>query len=412
MTKFSRIIDSLLPGLFLVGFTVGTGSVTAMVKAGADHGTSLLWALLLSCVVSYFLFDSFGRLTIHSGCSALFAIRKQIHPTLAMFLLMALSLNVSASVMGVMGILASVLSEWSSSWGGSVLTAVGWAILLSAVIFIVLISGSVKTIEKLLAALAGTMGICFVANALTMLPPLQEILQGLVPRIPEVAVPGSSKSGFLVAASMVGTTVAPIVLVMRSILVREQKWATDQLATQKRDAAVSSTLVFFISAAIMISASGSLHQQGVAFEHVKEMIPLLEPIAGSLAVLIFVLGVTAAGVSSQFPNVAAVPWMRHDYRGEAAQIDGSTDRWIVLGMCVIGLVVPVFKTPPVWIMLASQAVGSVILPTLVLCLAYLLNNKQLMGEHTNRPIDNCVLAIVVIFSLAMASIGIVGLINS
>ncbi len=411
MTKLSRIIDSLLPGLFLVGFTVGTGSVTAMVKAGADHGTSLLWALLLSCLVSYILFDSFGRLTIHSGCSALFAIRKKIHPALAMFLLISLSLNVSASVMGVMGILASILTEWSTSWGVGMMSALVWASIVSVIIFLVLITGSVKSIEKILAALAGVMGICFIANAVTMLPSPEEVIQGLVPNIPEVSATNSSRSGFLVVASMVGTTVAPIVLILRSILVREQEWTTEQLATQKRDAAVSATLVFVISAAIMISAAGSLHRHGVEFQHVREMVPLLQPIAGSLAVTIFVLGVSAAGISSQFPNVASVPWMRHDYRGDSAQIRSNTDRMIVLGMCALGLVVPIFHTKPVWVMLASQAVGSIILPTTVLCLAYLLNNKQLMGEHVNRPYENLLLALVAVFSLAMAGVGIIGFIS-
>ncbi len=33
------------------------------------------------------------------------------------------------------------------------------------------------------------------------------------------------------------------------------------------------------------------------------MIELLEPIAGSMAVAIFAIGIIAAGVSSQFPNV-------------------------------------------------------------------------------------------------------------
>ena len=111
-----KLLESLLPGLFLVGFTIGTGSVTAMVKAGADHGTTLLWALLLSCVVSYILFDSFGRLTIFSGQTALHAIRSHIHPGIALFLLVALAINVSASIMGVMGILSGVLSEWSLTW--------------------------------------------------------------------------------------------------------------------------------------------------------------------------------------------------------------------------------------------------------------------------------------------------------
>jgi len=381
--KPKRLLESLLPGLFLVGFTIGTGSVTAMVKAGADHGTSLTWALVLSCLVSYILFDSFGRLTIFSGQTALHAIRSYIHPIVALFILFALAINVSASIMGVMGILTGVLSEWSLTWDRYSIAPLYWGIVLSIIIFCVLLKGSVRSLEILLATLAAVMGICFLANAATMLPPIKEILQGLVPRIPQGNALSGGQSGYLVAASMVGTTVAPIVLMMRSILVHEQQWSPEELKTQKRDAAVSSIAVFVIGAAIMISAAGTLHGSGVGLESVREMIPLLKPIAGSFAVVIFVFGVAAAGLSSQFPNVVSVPWLIHDFRGESAKISGYSDKVIILAMCLIGLVVPILQTPPVWVMLASQALGAIILPTTIVCLAYLLNKREVMGSHVN-----------------------------
>lgn len=411
MIKPVTLLESLLPGLFLVGFTIGTGSVTAMVKAGADHGTSLIWALLLSCIVSYILFDSFGRLTIFSGQTALHAIRSHIHPCIALFLLVALAINVGASVMGVMGILTGVLSEWSLSWDSFSVAPIVWGFALSVVIIVVLFVGTVKSLEVLLAALAGIMGVCFIANAATMLPPINDILNGLVPHIPQGTTQSAPSSGYLVAASMVGTTVAPIVLMMRSILVHEQGWSPQELKTQKRDAAVSSITAFVISTAIMISAAGTLHRSGIGLENVREMIPLLEPIAGSLAVLIFVLGVAAAGLSSQFPNVVAVPWLIHDFRGERAKVKGNSDRIIILAMCLIGLVVPVFHARPVWVMLASQALGAIILPTTVVCLFYLLNKRDVMGDQVNKAQENVVLTLVALFSFVMAGIGIHGLFN-
>jgi len=407
--KLSRLLESLLPGLFLVGLTVGTGSVTSMVKAGADHGTMLLWALLFSCVVSYILFDSFGRLTIYSGKTALNAIRTHIHPGVALSLLIALTINVSASIIGVMGILAGVLSEWSLSWDSFHVTPLIWALLLSAVIFVVLLNGTVKALQVLLATLAGVMGICFIVNAATMLPPIDEILGGLVPHIPQGTSSSGVRSGYLVAASMVGTTVAPIVLMMRSILVHEQGWTPNDHGIQKRDAMISNVAVFIISASIMVSAAGSLHQNGTGLENVREMIPLLEPIAGGLAILIFVFGVTAAGLSSQFPNVISVPWLLHDYRGEPARIVGHSDKLIILGLCLVGLFVPIFHTRPVWIMLASQVLGAIVLPTTIVCLVYLLNKKEVMGEQTNGVAENIVLAFVVVFSFAMAGVGVFGL---
>ena len=60
-TKFSKLAASLMPGIFLIGYNIGTGSLTAMSKAGANFGTDLLWAVLLSCLITWFLINFFSR---------------------------------------------------------------------------------------------------------------------------------------------------------------------------------------------------------------------------------------------------------------------------------------------------------------------------------------------------------------
>jgi manganese transport protein len=63
MDKITTFFKLLLPGIFLFGFTVGTGSVTSMAKAGADYGMSLLWTIFISCAITFFLISLFGKFT-------------------------------------------------------------------------------------------------------------------------------------------------------------------------------------------------------------------------------------------------------------------------------------------------------------------------------------------------------------
>ncbi len=51
--KFAKVLALFLPGIFLLGFNIGTGSVTAMAKAGADYGMSLLWTIVASCLATF-----------------------------------------------------------------------------------------------------------------------------------------------------------------------------------------------------------------------------------------------------------------------------------------------------------------------------------------------------------------------
>ncbi len=53
LKKLLIALSAVGPGLFLIGYNIGTGSITTMGMAGAQYGMTLLWALILS-VYLYF----------------------------------------------------------------------------------------------------------------------------------------------------------------------------------------------------------------------------------------------------------------------------------------------------------------------------------------------------------------------
>jgi len=57
----SRFLSGIGPGIFAIGYTIGTGSVTAMIVSGSEHGMQLLWVLFLSCLFSWVLMEAYGR---------------------------------------------------------------------------------------------------------------------------------------------------------------------------------------------------------------------------------------------------------------------------------------------------------------------------------------------------------------
>ena len=48
MNNIRSILSVIGPGVFAIGYTIGTGSITSIAKAGADYGFGLLWVLALS----------------------------------------------------------------------------------------------------------------------------------------------------------------------------------------------------------------------------------------------------------------------------------------------------------------------------------------------------------------------------
>ena len=65
------------PGLFLIGYNIGTGSVTTMAKSGAEDGMTLFWALVLSALFTYILMVAYGRVTLVTGHTALHNIKSE-----------------------------------------------------------------------------------------------------------------------------------------------------------------------------------------------------------------------------------------------------------------------------------------------------------------------------------------------
>jgi Mn2+/Fe2+ NRAMP family transporter len=402
--RFARF----LPGIFLIGFNIGTGSVTAMAKAGANYGMSLLWALALSALVTGFLIHLFGRFAIVTGLTALQAFRFHLHPAVGWFFIVALTCNVAGSVMGVMGIVAEVTHVWSLSWIDGGIPALAFAALFTALVYGLFLGGTTRLFQNALSIMVALMGICFLANLLFVRPSLGLVFAGLVPRIP-VEEAGGAGPAFLVVASMVGTTVFSGLFIIRATLVREAGWTLRDLGAQRSDAVVSAVLMFVLSGAVMAAAAGVFHDRDLSLENVSQLVTLLEPIAGPLAVSIFAAGIIAAGVSSQFPNVLMLPWLLCDYFGWSRDMRRWDFRIMVLIIASLGLVVPLFGARPILVMIASQAFGALIFPATVLCIALLASRRSLMWEHTIGAAEKTALGLIFGFSLYMSYLGLRGL---
>jgi manganese transport protein len=410
-SRFSKTLALFLPGIFLLGFNIGTGSVTAMAKAGADYGMSLLWTIVVSCLATYFMICIYGKYTLVTGETALQAFRKHIHPGMGIFFIVALTAAVSGSVMGVMGIIAEICSEWSKTMIEGGIAPIYFAVFFITLVYFIFWNGRTRFFERALAVIVAIMAACFLLNFFIMMPPPIDILKGMIPNLPDV--PADAGNGpFLVIASMVGTTVFSGLFIIRTTLVKEAGWTIADMKQQRNDAIVSSTLMFVISMSIMAAAAGTLYVAGQGLAKASDMITLLEPLAGKLATSIFALGIVAAGVSSQFPNVLMLPWLLCDYNNAERKMTLPRYRIMVFFISLLGLVVPIFHARPVVVMIVSQALSSLLLPMTVGCILYLSNRKDLMKEHANKLTSNIILVAILIFAVINSSSAIKGVFQS
>ncbi|MDW5289258.1 NRAMP family divalent metal transporter [Formosa sp. PL04] len=401
--KIQKGLKDFGPAFFIIGYVVGTGSVTSMVVSGANYGLSLSWALLLSCFFTYFLLISISKLTIVSGDTLMYNFKKAFGKPVTIFIIAALVVSIVSSVIGVMGVVAEVTMEWIS-----VRTSISFLNTPSiAVFFICLLislfwTGKHENFIKAMSIMVGFMALSFIATSIMV---VKETGTNLVDFFPEL--PKGDNAG-LVIAGIVGTTMAGVCLASRSILVQEQNWGIADLKTENRDAMSSMVLTFLISLAIMISATGTLYFQGIQVDDATDMMNALGPWAGDFALTLFTLGIIGAGLSSIFPNLLLFPWLIADYTNTKRDMKKPLFKFLVVLVALSGIIVPFFGGKPVWILIASQALSPFIMPLITLFLIILLNRKDVMKAYKTSMWMNIALGATLIFNIYMLYVAITG----
>jgi len=405
--KIGLFLTSIAPGLFLIGYNIGTGSITTMASSGAAYGMTLIWPLLLSCIFTFFLVMLFGRYTSVTGLTILTSFRKYFGVGIAVFVLISLLVSEWVSCMGVMGVVTQVVQEWSRplTKSGNGFSPVITALIFGTLLYYLFWNGQHKVFEKVLAVFVGIMGLSFVLTMFMVIPDPQEVLEGLVPRIPK------DSDAMLIMAGMVGTTMGAILYVVRSILVQEKGWGSTDLKAERRDAIVSVSMMFILSVAVMAAAAGTLHPAGLKVDNAIDMVKLMEPLAGRFAISIFVGGIVAAGLSSLFPIVLLAPWLFADFNNKPRDMKSTSARLLVLFGVLLGLVVPIFGGRPVMVMIISQAMAAIVSPVVLALMLYIYNKKSIMGNNTLGLTSNISFGLILLFTIAMAAAGLIGIIG-
>ncbi len=405
--KLLIALSAVGPGLFLIGYNIGTGSVTTMAKAGAEYGMTLFWALILSCIFTYILMVAYGQMTLTSTNTALHNIKNKLRggKVLAIYIIITLIIGEILALIGIMGIVAELVQEGIRLFSGERGTIVNtfWIILVFAtMLYFLLWFGRYKMFEKILTVFVILMAICFIAVFFMVRPSFSAIFAGMVPGIPET--PGA----FRLVAAMVGTTASAAVFIMRSTVVKEKGWTIKDLGTEKRDALTSAGMMLLLSAIIMAVSAGTLHIMGLKLDTTIEMIRLFEPLGGQFAAFLLILGITGAGLSTIFPIVLIAPWLISDYTGRPRNIKSPMYRILIMGGLIFAFgSVFLEQTPPI-LMVFSQAFQAAILPAVAIPVFLLLNRQDVMNTHLPSTRMNAGLIAVIIFSLVTTYYAILG----
>ena len=385
------------PGLIVMVADNDAGAVSTYIQAGAQYGTHLLWVILLLLPVTYFIQEMVVRLGIATGKGHAAMIYQRFGKWWGLFSLADLELvNFLTLVTEFAAIDLACANLGIDPWIGVPVAA--------TVLVTIAVTGSYRRWERMTVALC-LLDLVWLYLAWRLHPPLADLAHGLVPGIPQGGLTGDLT--FLVIA-IVGTTVAPWQLFFQQSCIADKMLRFADVKWARLDTFLGACITIAVAGCMLIAGNYSrIH--GFKFDDPARMANNLLPVAGwfvrnALLLLMInaaLLGATAISLSSA--------WAYGEVRGWPHSLELPFQKakgfYGVYGLSVAlaaGIVL-IPKAPLQLIILSVQVLAGVMLPSAIIFLQLLLNDRELLGAHANKPWNNLVnwTIIVVLFGLSM-----------
>ena len=384
------------PGMLVAAAFIGPGTVTTASIAGANFGFVLMWALLLSIIVTFVLQEMSSRLGIVSGLGLSEALRSSMNnhflkAFLMILIVSALGIGNAAFEVGNITGAAIGLSQISN-------LSISSSVLIVGILVLTLLGTRIfKMLEQILTVLVVIMSLLFLLTMITIEIDYSKLLRGLF-------IPTVTASSLLTIMALIGTTVVPYNLFLHADA-SKRKWkdqeVTQALNNSRADTAISIGLGGLITLAIMSTSAVAFFGSSMEISS-ENLARQLEPILGSYSSYIFNFGLFVAGITSAVTAPLAASIAVTEALGW--KNDPSSFRfklvWIII--LLIGLLFAYFGTKPLQAILFAQATNALLLPFLALFLFYVVNNSRLMGSHKNTITINMI-ALIIIMAVVLLS---------
>lgn len=379
---------SIGPALITACMVFGPGSMLVSANVGATHGCELLWLLVLTGVLMGAFMIMAARIGVVGGASPCTLVARHLNRPMAVVIGLTLFLICATFQFGnnlAFAAAAGALFSQPAPWAIVVLN-------LGLVLFLFKARNVYRLLERGMKIMVAVILICFVANLFAARPNVMNILKGLVPHLPAdvslqwpAKIDGEIYDPLLLIASLLGTTCSVGAALFQGNLVREKGWGLLEYRRGTTDAMAGVAVLTCTSAVIMITTATVI--PGQVATHVGMLARSLQPLLGSLAFVMFCLGLLAVSLNPFVINAMLGGTILADGLGLPA---GMGQRWpkrLTVLVLVIGMIVAMLalKTgqKPIKLIIMGQALTVFGNPLMAVTILWLANQRKIMGEHRN-----------------------------
>ena len=399
--KLRALLVILGPGLIVMGGGNDAGGVQVYLQMGQDYGMRLLWCLVLLFPILFFCQEMVVRLGAVSGVGhgrLIYARFGRLWGTFSVGDLFVI--NAVTIVVEFIGV------EQGLSFFGM---SNGWAVFASAVLlFLVMAGGTYRYWERFLIALV-------IANFVTF--PMALLVHGSPGASFEGAVPslpgGLNATLLLVIVAVVGTTVEPWQMFFQQSSVVDKRITQRWLSYARLDTGIGVIIEVIGAVALMAAAAfGLAHTSAFGnFSDINATAAALQHYAGhgtgDLIALAAIdgslIGANLTAMTTTYTLGDVRPKMRHSLHDKPRQAPWFYGLYAAL-IGASAFVTLLWGNDLDVVINGVEALNGILLPSALIFLILLANDKPLLGPWANSTAHNWVVGviawIVTTFSLA------------
>jgi Mn2+/Fe2+ NRAMP family transporter len=398
-TKLAVFLAIIGPGIITGSVDNDAGGITTYSVAAAVYGYGLIWTLIPSFVVLVVIQEMNARMGIVTGKGLADLIRENagIKITFAIFLGLLFS-----------GI-GNTTTEFAGVAGSMEVFGVSKYISVPVVAFMVwvlVVKGTYKIAERIFLVFSVSL-LTYIVSAIMGKPHWEEIGSSIIH--PKMDI---STQSLAMVIGLVGTTIAPWMQFYMQSSVIEKGLKMKNFRYTVIDIVVGCVLTVVVAFFIMVACASTLYPHGIQINEAKDAALSLAPFAGNLASQVFAFGLFIASIFSATILPLATAFFVCEAFGFEAGIDkkwNEAKEFYILYTSILvisAIIILIPNAPLIKISLWSQVLNGILLPVVLLCMILLINNKKIMGNYVNKPVNNIIgwSAVVVLTGLSLALI--------
>jgi len=368
-------INALVPGIITAAIVFGPSKVTIISKLGAEYGFGFIWIIVVAIFFMAVFTNMGARIGLATEKSILSVIRDKWGGAVATIIgfgvLFVCAAFQTGNAIGA-GIAVGELTHSSS---------LVWTVVISALAIGLLFARKFyATLSKFMIGVVLLMLIAFVITCLLTRPSLTQLAAGFLPRTP----PGAE--GLVIA--FVASCFSVVGAFYQAYLMQQRIKQVPAIQRKNvKDKSLTGILILgLMSAAVMICAGAVLFPRGIILQNAKDMGRALEPLFGIHASQLFLLGFLGSSVSALVGNAVLGGSIFADSMKWGSNLNQPRPKACIAFIIIAGAVFAcLFGNLPLHMIVFAQGITILIVPVIGLAMLLLSSDKEIMGEHKNKP---------------------------